>query len=151
MTGAYGEYGDLTPYCENGPRVHEYLQEMNREVLSRYDIMTVGETPNATVEEAARYTNAAGTELNMVFQFEHVAIDHGPYGKYTENRFRLSDLIRVMSKWQEGLSGVGWNSLYWENHDQPRRFYGKNQRKCWRPACICCKEHLIFTKGRSLE
>ena len=120
VTGAYGEYGDLTPYCENGPRVHEYLQEMNREVLSRYDIMTVGETPNATVEEAARYTNAAGTELNMVFQFEHVAIDHGPYGKYTENRFQLSDLIRVMSKWQEGLSGVGWNSLYWENHDQPR-------------------------------
>lgn len=55
--------------------------------------------------------------MNMVFQFEHVAIDHGPYGKYTENRFRLSDLIRVMSKWQEGLSGVGWNSLYWENHD----------------------------------
>ena len=84
VTGAYGEYGDLTPYCENGPRVHEYLQEMNREVLSRYDIMTVGETPNATVEEAARYTNAAGTELNMVFQFEHVAIDHGLWQIYGE-------------------------------------------------------------------
>lgn len=120
VTGVYGPFGDLTPYCENGPRVHEYLREMNRKVLSRYDIMTVGETPNAAVEDAARYTNSDGTELNMVFQFEHVSIDYGKYGKYTENRYQLKDLISVMSKWQEGLSGRGWNSLYWENHDQPR-------------------------------
>ena len=119
VTGAYGEYGDLTPYCENGPRVHEYLQEMNREVLSRYDIMTVGETPNATVEEAARYTNAAGTELNMVFQFEHVAIDHGLWQIYGEPvpAFRFDPGYEQMAG---GAFRRRWNSLYWENHDQPR-------------------------------
>ncbi len=134
VTGQYGKYGDLTPYCENGPRVHAYLQEMNREVLSRYDIMTVGEAPNATVEEAAKYTNENGTELNMIFQFEHVVIDHGPCGKYSDRRFRLQDLVSVMSRWQEGLYGKGWNSLYLENHDQPRsvsRFGNDTDPKAW--------------------
>ena len=120
VTGAYGDFGDLTPYCENGPRVHEYLQEMNDKVLSKYDIMTVGETPNASVDDAAKFANCDGTELNMVFQFEHVSIDYGQFGKYTENRYRLKDLIAVLSKWQDGLCDKGWNSLYWENHDQPR-------------------------------
>ena len=120
VTGAYGDFGDLTPYCENGPRVHEYLKEMNEKVLSKYDIMTVGETPNASVDDAAKFANCDGTELNMVFQFEHVSIDYGQFGKYTENRYRLKDLIEVLSKWQDGLSDKGWNSLYFENHDQPR-------------------------------
>lgn len=120
VTGVYGAFGDLTPYCENGPHVHEYLQEMNKKVLSKYDIMTVGETPNASVDDAAKYTNKEGTELNMVFQFEHVLVDYGEHGKYTENRYKPKDLVAVMSKWQEGLSEKGWNSLYWENHDQPR-------------------------------
>ena len=121
VTGAYGEYGDLTPYCENGPRVHEYLQEMNREVLSRYDIMTVGETPNATVEEAARYTNAAGTELNMVFQFEHVMLDQEPgKEKWDLSPLPFVELKKNFAKWQKELYGCGWNSLFWNNHDLPR-------------------------------
>jgi oligo-1,6-glucosidase len=113
-------YGDPSPFCVNGPRVHEYLQEMNREVLSKYDIITVGETPMATVEDARRYTNIDGSELNMVFQFEHVNLDHGKFGKWDGESFRLRDLKKTMSRWQEGLYGSGWNSLYWENHDQPR-------------------------------
>ena len=68
-------YGDFGPYCVHGPRVHEFLQEMNREVLSRYDIMTVGETSGVTIEEAQKYAGEAGKELNMVFQFDHDALE----------------------------------------------------------------------------
>lgn len=104
----------------NGPRVHEYLQEMNREVLSKYDIMTVGESPGASVEDAKQYANSNGTELNMIFTFEHMDIDSGPGGKWDVKQWELSDLKEVMSKWQYGLEGTGWNSLYLNNHDQPR-------------------------------
>jgi oligo-1,6-glucosidase len=120
VTGQYGSYGEPAPFCCNGPRVHEFLQEMNRRVLSKYDIMTVGETPEVTVEEAKRYTNTGGSELNMVFHFQHVKTEHGKYGRYTRRRFRLADIKRIMSAWQDGLYGAGWNSLYWENHDQSR-------------------------------
>lgn len=115
-----GAYGDFEPYVKNGPRVHDYLQEMNREVLSRYDIMTVGETPGVTVEEAKKYAGENTEELNMVFQFEHMGLDSGENGKWSDKRFRLADLKRVMTKWQKGLDGCAWNSLYWNNHDQPR-------------------------------
>ena len=150
VTGAYGVYGDLTPYCENGPFVHKYLKEMNRKVLSSYDIMTVGEAPNATVEEAVQYANKDGSELNMIFQFEHVMIDHGVYGKYTTNKFRLEDLIRVMSKWQEGLYGKGWNSLYLENHDQPRsvsRFGDDKTEEAWEKSAKMLATCLHMLQG----
>ncbi len=104
----------------NGPRVHEYLQEMNREVLAKYDIMTVGECPGASVEDATRYANNEDTELNMIFTFEHMDIDSGPGGKWDVKPFKLVDLKEVMTKWQTGLNGKGWNSLYLNNHDQPR-------------------------------
>ena len=105
----------------NGPHIHEYLQEMNRKVLSKYDIMTVGETPGATVEEAARYSSLDGKELNMCFQFEHMGIDADPVrGRYGFGRFSLRELKANLSKWQNGLEGRAWNSLYFDNHDQPR-------------------------------
>lgn len=104
----------------NGPRIHEYLQEMNQEVLSKYDIMTVGECPGASVEDAQQYANSAGTELNMIFTFEHMDLDSGPGGKWDCIPFELQKLKDVMSKWQYGLEGTGWNSLYLNNHDQPR-------------------------------
>lgn len=107
-------------YFMDGPRVHEFLQEMNREVLSRYDIMTVGETPGVTLEEARKYTDPARKELNMVFQFEHMGVDSGPEGKWDLRPWNLVELKRIMNKWQAGLQGVGWNSLYLNNHDQPR-------------------------------
>ncbi len=115
-----GLYGNGAPYFMNGPRVHEFLQEMNREVLSQYDMMTVGETPGASVADARRYTGASERELNMVFQFEHMELDGGPLGKWCDRRIALADLKQTLSKWQTGLAGVGWNSLYWNNHDQPR-------------------------------
>ena len=113
-------YGDFGPYTRNGPRVHEYLQEMNRKVLSHYDLMTVGECSGVTVEEAKRYASEDGGELNMVFQFEHMDLDGGETFKWNERKINLRELKQVLSKWQTELEGKAWNSLYWCNHDQPR-------------------------------
>ncbi|MGM0844936.1 MAG: glycoside hydrolase family 13 protein [Bacillota bacterium] len=104
----------------NGPRVHEYLQEMNKEVLSKYDMITVGECPGASPEDASQYANDEGTELNMIFTFEHMDLDSGPGGKWDVKPWKLADLKDVMTKWQKELEGKGWNSLYLNNHDQPR-------------------------------
>jgi len=107
--------------CAHGPRVHEFLQEMRREVLSRYDIMTVGEASCVTLEEASRYANADGSELNMVFHFEHMELDSdGPTGKWNDRKIDLAALKEVLARWQNGLFNRAWNSLYWCNHDQPR-------------------------------
>ncbi len=120
--GAVGKsgYGDFGPYCVNGPHVHEYLQEMNQEVLSKYDLITVGECSGVTVEEAKKYASSSGKELNMVFQFEHMDLDGGESFKWNHNKIRLTELKKIMSKWQTELEGKAWNSLYWCNHDQPR-------------------------------
>lgn len=104
----------------NGPKVHEYLREMNERVLSKFDTITVGEAPGASPEEAIRYANLNGSELNMVFQFEHMDLDSGPGGKWDLRPWRLADLKATMSKWQTVLDGRAWNSLYLNNHDQPR-------------------------------
>ena len=114
-----GLYGDPNPYCANGPHIHDYLHEMHEKVLSRYDIMTVGETPNVTTDLACRYAGEDARELNMVFQFEHVEGD-GKYSKWTDEKVPLIRLKSIMSKWQTGLYGKAWNSLFWDNHDQPR-------------------------------
>jgi oligo-1,6-glucosidase len=114
------KYVSGAQYFINGPRIHEFLQEMNRKVLSKYDIMTVGEMPGVTVEEAKLYTGENRNELNMVFQFEHVDLDSGPGGKWDLRPLKLKDLKENITKWQKGLEGIGWNSLYLNNHDQPR-------------------------------
>ena len=115
-----GLYGDFGPYCVHGPRIHEFLQEMNREVLSKYDIMTVGETSGVTIEEAQKYAGDDRNELNMVFQFEHVESGCGDYGKWTTAKYDFKEFKSIMIKWQEELQGKAWNSLFLGNHDQPR-------------------------------
>ena len=112
-------YGDFAPYCIHGPNVHKYLQEMNKQVLSKYDIMSVGETAGVTTDQAKKYAGEDTNELNMVFQFEHVESD-GKYGKWTDEKFPLTTLKEIMSRWQTELYGKAWNSLFWDNHDQPR-------------------------------
>lgn len=108
-------------YCANGPRVHEYLQEMRREVLDGRDTITVGECSGVTLEEALKYASCDGKELSMVFQFEHVDLDFDEKGnKWTDRKCRLTELKEVLSRWQTGLYGKAWNSLFWCNHDQPR-------------------------------
>ncbi len=114
-----GLYGSFGPYCVHGPNVHKYLQEMNEKVLSKYDIMTVGETAGVTTELAKQYAGENTHELDMVFQFEHVEGD-GKYGKWTDEKLPLTTLKKTMSRWQTELYGAAWNSLFWDNHDQPR-------------------------------
>lgn len=113
-------YGDFGPYVQNGPHVHEYLQEMNEKVLSKYDLLTVGECAGVTIEEAKKYASSDGKELNMVFQFEHMDLDGGETSKWNDRKIDLVELKKTMSKWQTQLEGKAWNSLYWCNHDQPR-------------------------------
>jgi oligo-1,6-glucosidase len=115
-----GLYGDGMPHFVDGPRIHEFLQEMHREVFAeREGLVTVGEMPGVTVEEAKLYTDPARHEVDMVFQFEHVQVDHGET-RWDPRPLRLRDLKAVLGRWQAGLAEVGWNSLYWNNHDQPR-------------------------------
>ncbi len=104
----------------NGPHVHEYLQEMNQRVLSKYDIMTVGECAGVTIEHAKKYANSDGSELNMVFQFEHVGLDSNAANKWSKDRMSLPALKENLTKWQKELDEVAWNSVYFCNHDQPR-------------------------------
>ena len=104
----------------NGPHVHEYLREMREKVLNRADTITVGECSGVTLEEAKKYANSDESELNMVFQFEHMDVDADEKGKWSDRKMDLRDLKEVMSRWQKGLEDVAWNSLFWENHDQPR-------------------------------
>ena len=113
-------YALLYPLIQD-ERVHPWLQEMRQRVLSKYDTMTVGEVGGATVETARKYANLDGSELSMVFQFEHVGLTGDPdRGKWVTDKPRLVDLKRVFDHWETGLDGVAWNSLYWDNHDQPR-------------------------------
>ncbi len=115
-----GKNGDFVPFVANGPKVHTYLREMRRRVLSKYDSFTVGETSCVTIEEAKKYANEDGSELNMVFQFDHMGLDSGEHGKWSDERISLTGLKRVMTQWQTELYGKAWNSLFWDNHDQPR-------------------------------
>lgn len=110
-------YGAYYYNISNGPHIHEYLQEMNSEVLSKYNIITIGETPHTTPEEAKKYVDSYRNELDMVFQFEHMHVDYGKFGRYSDVMYKLNDLCCAMNKWQEKLS---WNTNYLGNHDQPR-------------------------------
>lgn len=104
----------------NGPHVHEYIREMREKVLNRADTITVGECSGVTIEEAKKYASCDGKELNMVFQFEHMDVDADGDNKWTDKKMDLRRMKEVLSKWQKGLSDIAWNSLFWENHDQPR-------------------------------
>lgn len=113
-------YTEKAPYVVCGPHMHDYLKEMNEQVLSRYDMMTVGEGLGLDVDQARNITDENENELNMMFTFEHVNVEGDENGKWSDQRFDLVKLKEILAKWQEGLAGAGWNSLYWENHDQPR-------------------------------
>ena len=105
----------------NGPRVHEFLQEMREKALNNANTMTVGECAGVTLEEAKKYARSDGKELNMVFQFEHMEADFDEKtGKWTTKTLDLRVLKEILTRWQKGLQDIAWNSLYWENHDQPR-------------------------------
>ncbi len=105
----------------NGPKLHDYLQDMHRETFGRYDVMTVGETWGATPEIAKLYSDPERKELSMVFQFEHILLDQQEgKDKWDLKPLPVGELKRVLSKWQTELGDQGWNSLFWNNHDLPR-------------------------------
>jgi oligo-1,6-glucosidase len=114
-------HGDGTPHYLCGPRIHEFLAELHREVFADRPgaFLTVGEMPGVTVEQARLFTDPARAEVDMVFQFEHVGLDQGA-SKWDVLPFDLLALKASLGRWQAGLADVGWNSLYWDNHDQPR-------------------------------
>ncbi len=115
-------YQSGAPHFINGPRLMEFLTEMKERVLSKYDILTVGETPLVTPEDAVMITSPVSGALSMVFQFEHMGVDteHGKESRRSIHPWKLADMKQVMSHWQTGLEGRAWNSIYLSNHDQPR-------------------------------
>lgn len=118
-----GTYPLTEGLVADGPKLNDYLHEMNDKVLSHYDVMTVGEMPSSNPEDAISYTGLDSHELNMVFQFQHVALEPNPdkrLGKWNDQPVKLPELKTALSRWQKALDGKGWNSLYWNNHDQPR-------------------------------
>ena len=113
-----GEDGPEGIYM-NGPKIHDYLHEMNKEVLSKYDIMTVGETPGVSPEHARDYVGEDRDELNMVFHFELMDLPNAS-DKFYKKPYKLTDIKNIFMKWYDGLENIGWNSLFMNNHDQPR-------------------------------
>jgi oligo-1,6-glucosidase len=115
-------WGDGFPHYGYGPRIHEFLQEMHAAVFADRpgDFVTVGEMPGVTLEQARLFTDPSRRELDMVFQFEHVGLDHGVGGKFDPRALDIRELKKSFQRWQDGLATIGWNSLYWNNHDQPR-------------------------------
>lgn len=123
------EYADMiSPVFEetiakqyaNGPRIHEFLKEMNKAVLSKYDIMTVGEGPGITLEHGLDYVGEDRDELNMVFHFDHMFLDMGDGGKFDPIPYSLVEFKNVFNRWDEKLKGKGWGSIFLDNHDFPR-------------------------------
>ncbi len=144
---AWGD-GSASYLC--GPRIHEFLQEMHREVFAGRDgaSLTVGEMPGVTVEQARLFTDPARGEVDMVFQFEHVGLDHGT-SKWDVHPLRMRDLKASFGRWQAGLADVGWNSLYWDNHDQPRAVsrFGDDSPRYRRDSATCLATLLHLHRG----
>ena len=142
-------YGDGLPYYANGPRIHEFLQEMNREVLSRFDWMSVGEGVGVGTREAVQYAGYESHELNMMFHFEHVELNPGPFGKWNDNPVCLRELKEVLNRWQTELEGKAWNSLFWENHDYPRAVsrFGNDSPVFWELSAKMLAVCLYMMKG----
>ncbi|MBJ8118848.1 MULTISPECIES: alpha,alpha-phosphotrehalase [Bacillus] len=112
---------DGRKYYTDGPRVHEYLQEMNRNVFEGKDVITVGEMSSTTIDNCIKYSNPERNELSMTFSFHHLKVDYPNGDKWTQANFDFIKLKEIMSNWQiEMQKGGGWNALFWCNHDQPR-------------------------------
>jgi trehalose-6-phosphate hydrolase len=112
---------DGRKFYTDGPRIHEFLHEMNEQVFSKYDIMTVGEMSSTSIDHCISYTNPDKEELNMAFNFHHLKVDYPNGDKWTKAAFDFQSLKKIMSEWQLKMNqGGGWNALFWCNHDQPR-------------------------------
>ncbi|MEL7146018.1 MAG: alpha-glucosidase [Bacteroidota bacterium] len=134
----------------NGPKIHEYLQEMNQQVMSNYDMMTVGEGPGISLETGLDYVDEDRKELNMVFHFDHMFIDHGEGGKFDVVPYDFVHFKQVFAKWDELLKDKGWGSIFLGNHDFPRivsRF--GNDGKYWSQSAKLLATMLLSLRGTS--
>ena len=105
----------------NGPKLHDYIREMSAATFQNHDVMTVGETWSATVDNAKLYSNPDGSELSMIFQFQHIQVGWSEeFGKWKQEKKDFVKIKQIFSTWQRELRGKGWNSLFWDNHDLPR-------------------------------
>ena len=114
------DIGDGRRFYTDGPRVHEYLQEISRDVFQKYGTVTVGEMSSTSLEHCKRYSDPNGKELSMVFNFHHLKVDYPNGDKWTKAPFDFLTLKKIFNEWQQGLHQQGWNALFWCNHDQPR-------------------------------
>ena len=110
----------MEKYYANGPRVHEYIKEMNKKVLSKYDIVTIGEGPGINLNNGLDYVNEDENELNMIFHFDHLTMDFGKEGKYDPIPFDFIKFKKIFSNWDKLFSNRGWNSIFLGNHDFSR-------------------------------
>lgn len=134
----------------NGPRVHEYIRELTENVFSKYDVMTVGEAPAVTTREAIQYASNDGKEMSMVFQFELMDVDGGEKQKWSDEKYKLSDVKAILRKWQKDMHGHAWNSLFWNNHDQPRvvsRFGDTSTKDYWQKSAKMLGTAQYFLQG----
>nr|WP_321279130.1 alpha,alpha-phosphotrehalase [uncultured Vibrio sp.] len=114
------DIGDGRRFYTDGPRVHEYLQEISQAVFQKYGSVTVGEMSSTTLEHCQQYSSLDGKELSMVFNFHHLKVDYPNGEKWTKAPFDFLQLKQIFNHWQTGLNGKGWGALFWCNHDQPR-------------------------------
>lgn len=114
------EIGDGRRFYTDGPRIHEFLQDVSRDVFAPVGAMTVGEMSSTSLEHCLRYGALDGSELSMVFNFHHLKVDYPNGDKWTKAPFDFLELKRIFNHWQSGMHGKGWSALFWCNHDQPR-------------------------------
>lgn len=114
------EIGDGRRFYTDGPRIHEFLQDVSRDVFAPVGAMTVGEMSSTSLEHCQRYGALDGSELSMVFNFHHLKVDYPNGDKWTKAPFEFLELKRIFNHWQSGMHGKGWSALFWCNHDQPR-------------------------------
>lgn len=145
----YEEFNEtITEIYANGPRIHEFLQEMNKEVLANYDVMTVGEGPGISRSNGLEYVGEDRNELNMIFHFDHMFIDHGPKGKFDTVALDFVRFKKIFCDWDRQLANSGWNSIFLGNHDFPRivsRF--ANDQDYWEESSKLLSLMLLSMRG----
>ncbi len=130
----------------NGPRVHEYLQDIGSRIFSKYDILTVGEGPGINQAHALRYVGHDRQELDMIFQLDHMALDHGPGGRFDRTTFTLPDLKLLLHGWDQAMGQEGWQSFFLDNHDFPRMLSRFGNDGAYRQASAQLLCMLILTQ-----
>lgn len=143
--------GNFIPFYANGPRLHEYLHEMHNEVLSKYDVMTVGEAPGVGLEDALKFVNEDREELNMFFHFDLMSLDRDgdEVFKMRKDKWKLTEFKKIHTQWDAVFAEKGWGSMYLNNHDFPRSVsrWGDNSKTHWYNSATMLQTFLLTMRG----